>query len=186
MRAQVAGAPCAFIVPGVDLANHCFAPNTTYGVSPDGQHFQLSWDTSVGSMVQGSGSRVHRSGSKVQGLGFRVQGPGCRVPGLWFRFWGCGFKVWILSNSGYERVRVHDCTVPGVVDPTAAPRTPHPAPRTLHLRVRLVSPPCQPVRCCRLDRCSDSALHLFCCARAAPTLTRHLESPKASSLKPNA
>lgn len=43
MGAKVGGAPCAFIVPGVDLANHSFAPNATYGVSPDGDHFQLLW-----------------------------------------------------------------------------------------------------------------------------------------------
>ena len=30
----------------VDLANHSFAPNATYGVSPDGAHFQLAWDAS--------------------------------------------------------------------------------------------------------------------------------------------
>jgi hypothetical protein len=46
MGAQVDGAACAFIVPGVDLANHSFAPNAIYGVSPDGNHFQLSWDSS--------------------------------------------------------------------------------------------------------------------------------------------
>ena len=46
MAAKVAGAPCAFIVPGVDLANHSFQPNTNYGISADGTFFQLSWDTS--------------------------------------------------------------------------------------------------------------------------------------------
>ena len=46
MGAKVSGAPCAFIVPGVDLANHSFAPNTEYGLSKDGTKFQLTWDAS--------------------------------------------------------------------------------------------------------------------------------------------
>jgi hypothetical protein len=31
-------------VPGVDLANHSFWPNTRYGVSQDGTRFELRWD----------------------------------------------------------------------------------------------------------------------------------------------
>ena len=33
MSGKVGGGPCAFIVPGVDLANHSFEPNCEYGVS---------------------------------------------------------------------------------------------------------------------------------------------------------
>ena len=44
MSGKVGGGPCAFIVPGVDLANHSFEPNCEYGVSPDGKSFQLTWD----------------------------------------------------------------------------------------------------------------------------------------------
>lgn len=47
MSGKVAGGPCAFIVPGVDLANHSFAPNCEYGVSGDGGSFQLTWDTTA-------------------------------------------------------------------------------------------------------------------------------------------
>ena len=47
MSGKVAGGPCAFIVPGVDLANHHSAPNCEYGVSGDGGSFQLTWDTTA-------------------------------------------------------------------------------------------------------------------------------------------
>ena len=45
MSGALGGAPCAFIVPGVDLANHSFRPNTIFGVAEDGESFQLTWDT---------------------------------------------------------------------------------------------------------------------------------------------
>ena len=44
MSGALGGAPCAFIVPGVDLANHSFRPNATFGVAEDCESFQLTWD----------------------------------------------------------------------------------------------------------------------------------------------
>jgi hypothetical protein len=44
MSGLLGGGACAFVVPGVDLANHSFTPNTVFAVAPDGDSFQLVWD----------------------------------------------------------------------------------------------------------------------------------------------
>jgi hypothetical protein len=44
MSGNLGGGACAFVVPGVDLANHSFTPNTAFAVAPTGDSFQLVWD----------------------------------------------------------------------------------------------------------------------------------------------
>ena len=44
MSGNLGGGACAFVVPGVDLANHSFTPNTAFAVVPTGDSFQLVWD----------------------------------------------------------------------------------------------------------------------------------------------
>lgn len=44
MSGELGGGACAFVVPGVDLANHSFAPNATFGTSAAGDAFELRWD----------------------------------------------------------------------------------------------------------------------------------------------
>jgi hypothetical protein len=48
MSGRLAGGNCALVVPGVDLANHSFTPNTAFAVSQDGTHFELTWDMEYG------------------------------------------------------------------------------------------------------------------------------------------
>ena len=45
MSGTLGGGACAFVVPGVDLANHSFEPNTVFSVSADAKAFELTWDT---------------------------------------------------------------------------------------------------------------------------------------------
>ena len=47
MSGELGGGACAFVVPGVDLANHSFAPNATFGTSENGDAFELRWDSST-------------------------------------------------------------------------------------------------------------------------------------------
>ena len=44
MSGTLGGGACAFVVPGVDLANHSFEPNTVFSVSEDAASFELTWD----------------------------------------------------------------------------------------------------------------------------------------------
>ena len=44
MSGTLGGGACAFVVPGVDLANHSFEPNAAFAVSEDATSFQLTWD----------------------------------------------------------------------------------------------------------------------------------------------
>ena len=45
MSGTLGGGACAFVVPGVDLANHSFEPNAVFSVSADAKAFELTWDT---------------------------------------------------------------------------------------------------------------------------------------------
>ena len=45
MSGTLGGGACAFVVPGVDLANHSFEPNAVFAVSADARAFELTWDT---------------------------------------------------------------------------------------------------------------------------------------------
>ena len=44
MSGKLGNGQCAFVVPGVDLANHSFTPNTKFEVAADEESFQLVWD----------------------------------------------------------------------------------------------------------------------------------------------
>ena len=44
MSGTLGGGACAFVVPGVDLANHSFEPNAAFSVSRDATSFALTWD----------------------------------------------------------------------------------------------------------------------------------------------